>query len=144
MTRLLISLAAIVATTGAALAQGKTHHIAFQVDQNDPAVMNLALNNVENLVSYYKSQGDTAVIEVVAYGPGLTMYVKDKSPVADRISVIGMEDPDVTFSACGNTLKAMEKKLGATVPLVDEAKVVPAGVVRLTELQEQGYSYIKP
>jgi uncharacterized protein len=144
MTRLLLSLAVIAATAGAALADGKTHHIAFQVDQDDPAVMNLTLNNVENLVSYYKSQGDTAVIEVVAYGPGLMMYVKGKSPVADRISVIGLADPGVTFSACGNTLKGMEKKLGTTIPLVDEAKVVPAGVVRLVELQEQGYSYIKP
>jgi hypothetical protein len=27
----------------------KTHHIAIQVDQNDPLVMNLALNNATNI-----------------------------------------------------------------------------------------------
>ncbi len=30
----------------------KVHHVAVQVDQNDPAVMNLALNNATNVVEY--------------------------------------------------------------------------------------------
>jgi intracellular sulfur oxidation DsrE/DsrF family protein len=144
MTRLLTSLAVLAFTAGTALAQGKTHHLAFQVDTNDPGAMNLTLNNVQNVISYYKSQGDKAVVEVVAYGPGLNMYVKGKSPVAQRISVISLADPEVTFSACHNTLMKMEKKAGHKIGLLDEAHVVPAGVVRLSELQEQGYSYIKP
>lgn len=44
--------------------------------------MNLTLNIVKNIIQYYKSQGDKAVVEVVAYGPRLKMYVKAKSPVA--------------------------------------------------------------
>jgi hypothetical protein len=50
----------------------------------------------------------------------------------------------VKFSACGNTQKGMEKKEGHPVPIVAQATVVPAGVVRLTELQEQGWTYIRP
>jgi intracellular sulfur oxidation DsrE/DsrF family protein len=38
----------------------------------------------------------------------------------------------------------MEKKEGKELVLVSEAKQVPSGVVRLMELQEQGYSYIRP
>ena len=38
----------------------------------------------------------------------------------------------------------MEKKEGHPIPIVPEAKVVTAGVVRLTELQEQGWTYIRP
>jgi intracellular sulfur oxidation DsrE/DsrF family protein len=30
------------------------------------------------------------------------------------------------------------------VTLVSEAKVVPSGIIRLIELQSQGYAYIKP
>jgi intracellular sulfur oxidation DsrE/DsrF family protein len=30
------------------------------------------------------------------------------------------------------------------IKLVSEAKVVPSGVVTLSELQERGYSYIRP
>jgi intracellular sulfur oxidation DsrE/DsrF family protein len=128
----------------AALADGKTHHVAVHVDQNDPQVLNMALNNVQNLTKYYESQGDTAIVEVVAYGPGLMMYVKDKSPVAERIKAMAMESDNVSFAACGNTLKAMNAKAGQEVALLEEATVVPSGVVRLVELQEAGYTYIRP
>lgn len=134
---------ALTLATGA-WAEGKTHHIAVHVDQNDPQVMNLALNNVENVTKYFESQGDTVVIEVVAYGPGLNMYVVGKSPVAERIAAMSLEFENVSFAACGNTHAAMQKKAGTEVPLLEEARMVTSGVVRLVELQEQGYSYIRP
>ena len=135
--------ATIGAATGA-FAEGVTHYLAVHVDQNDPAVMNMALNNVQNVMSYYQSQGDTAEIEVVAYGPGLMMYVKDQSPVADRISALSLEYESIKFAACANTMAGMKKKTGHDVILISEANVVPSGVVRLIELQEQGYSYVRP
>ncbi len=127
-----------------AAAEGETHKLAIHVDQNDPAVMNMALNNAKNAADYYEQQGDEVVIEVVAYGPGLNMLVEGKSPVADRISAMALEQEDISFAACGNTLAAMEEKAGGDVPLLSEAKVVPSGVVRLMELQEEGYSYVRP
>jgi len=144
MKTLSIALAAFALSAGAACAEGQVHHLAFQVDQNDPAVMNLTLNNVENVLQAYADAGDTVQVEVVAYGPGLNMYVQDKSPVAQRLAVIALEHPEVTFSACGNTLKKMEAGAGHEIALVDEAQVVPAGVVRLATLQEEGWSYIRP
>ncbi len=36
------------------------------------------------------------------------------------------------------------KKKKKAIPLIPEAKRVTAGVVRLMELQEQGWSYVKP
>ncbi|MGO4908569.1 hypothetical protein ACEN2J_09585 [Pseudorhodobacter sp. W20_MBD10_FR17] len=128
----------------AALAEGVAHHLAIHVDENDPAVMNMALNNAQNVNSYYESIGDMVEIELVAYGPGLNMFVVGKSPVADRLSAMSLEMPKIKFSACGNTLAAMTKKAGADVPLVSEAVVVPSGVVRLIELQEQGFAYVRP
>jgi hypothetical protein len=143
MNRLTAILATVALSAGAALAQGKTHHVVVHIDAADPAVMNLALNNLQNIEAHYTAEGDTVVAEVVAIGPGLMMYVKDRSPVADRIAALASL-PDLTFSACGNTLKGMEAHEGHPIPLIDQAKVVPSGAVRLVELQEQGYSYIKP
>ncbi|SFE04925.1 hypothetical protein SAMN04488523_104317 [Sulfitobacter brevis] len=127
-----------------ALAEGKAHKVAIHVDENDPQVMNMALNNVANVISYYESVGDTVEIEVVTYGPGLNMLVAGKSPVEDRISVMSLEMDNVTFAACGNTHAAMQEKAGKDVPLMSEANVVPSGVVRLIELQEDGYAYVRP
>lgn len=145
----LLTAAAFAATmaTGmstGAWAEGVTHHVAFHVDQNDPKVMNMALNNAQNVAKFYQSQGDDVVIEMVAYGPGLTMLIPGKSPVADRISAMSLEMEGLTFAACGNTLRKMSEKAGKDIPLMSEAKVVPSGVVHLVELQEQGYAYVRP
>jgi len=136
------ALAVMMATT--AFAEGVVHRVAVHVDQNDPHVMNMALNNVANLTNYYEAQGDTVMVEVVAYGPGLNMYVPGKSPVEDRISTMSLEMENLTFAACGNTLRNMSKKAGKDITLMDEATVVPSGVVRLIELQEKDYAYIRP
>ncbi len=125
-------------------AEGVNHRIAFHVDQNDPAVMNMTLNNVKNVTAYFESQGDTVEIEVVAYGPGLHMLRADTSPVADRISVMSLEIEGLTFAACGNTARKMSNAAGHDIELLDEAEMVPSGVVQLVLLQEQGWAYIRP
>ena len=133
-------------STAAFAADAKPHRIAIQVDQNDPATMNLALNNVTNIMKHYGDKGETVEVEVVAYGPGLNMFRDDKSPVKDRLKQISeMAFPSkVKFSACNNTKHGMEKKEGHPITIVPQASLVPSGVVRLSELQEQGWTYIKP
>jgi hypothetical protein len=66
----LLSLALI---GNAAAGEGKTHRIAIQVDQNDPQVMNMALNNAGNVIDYYRARNEDVDVEIVAYGPGLNM-----------------------------------------------------------------------
>jgi len=124
----------------------KPHRLVIQVDQDDPAVMNLALNNATNVIDFYRAKGETVELDIVTYGPGLNMLRDDKSPVKDRIK--HMKDyafpSAVQFSACNNTKENMEKKEGHAISVVSEAVVVPSGVVRLMELQEKGWSYLRP
>ena len=128
-----------------ALADGaKAHRLAIHVDQNDPKVMNLALNNAQNVSKYYESKGEKVQIEIVAYGPGLHMLRSDTSPVKQRIAVLGLEMDNIQFSACGNTRDKMAEKEGMEIPLLSEAVQVTSGVVRLMELQEEGWSYVRP
>ena len=128
----------------AASPDGLPHRIAVHVNENDPQRMNMALNNVQNMKAYYDAAGQKVEIEVVAYGPGLHMLRSDTSPVKDRISTMSLEIDDLTFSACANTLRGMSNKEGREIELVSESQVVPSGVVRLVELQEDGYSYVRP
>ncbi|MFT6875022.1 MAG: intracellular sulfur oxidation DsrE/DsrF family protein [Granulosicoccus sp.] len=141
----LVSLLLIASATTAVHSADPVHHkVAIHVDENDPARMNMALNNVVNVQKYYESIGDTVEIELVAYGPGLHMFRSDTSPVKERISFMALELDNLTFSACGNTHAAMSKKSGKEIVLIDEANMVPSGVVQLIALQEQGYAYIRP
>ena len=145
--RLATAAALSIALASSALAaDGKTHRIAIQVDQNDPAVMNMVLNNATNVIEHYRGKGEDVDVEIVAYGPGMHMLRADTSPVADRIKHLKeMVFPGkIQFSACNNTKQGMEKTEGHAVSILPEATIVPSGVVRLMELQEQGWSYVRP
>lgn len=127
-------------------AEPKPHRVAIHVDQNDADVMNLALNNATNIMEQYKSKGETVEIEIVTYGPGLHMLRADTSPVKDRIKqIVDASFPSgIRVSACNNTKEGMEKREGRAVSLIPEAELVPSGAVRLIELQENGWSYLRP
>ncbi|WP_343079721.1 DsrE family protein [Ostreiculturibacter nitratireducens] len=144
MKKLAATCAALALSATAAFAEGQTHHVAIHVNQNDPAVLNMALNNAQNVSNYYTAQGDKVVIEMVAYGPGLNMLIPGQSPVEDRVKAMALELEDISFAACANTLEGMQKKAGHDIALMSEATVVPSGVVRLIELQQQGYAYVRP
>ena len=127
-------------------ADGKTHHIAIQIDQNDPQIMNMVLNNATNVIEYYRTKNEDVDLDIVAYGPGLHMLRADTSPVQDRIKRLkDMVFPGkIQFSACNNTRQGMEKAEGHAISILPDATIVPSGVVHLMELQEQGWSYVRP
>jgi hypothetical protein len=115
------------------------HRIVIQVSSSDAQTQKLALNNVVNLQKHYGI--DNVKIELVAYGPGLSILTP-KNKEKSRVESLAMQD--ITFSACANTMAAIEKKTGKKVVLDKGVGVVPGGVVRISELQEEGYSYIRP
>jgi uncharacterized protein len=127
-------------------ADAKSHRVSIQVDQNDPQVMNLALNNATNVIEYYRARNEDVEVDIVTYGPGLHMLRADTSPVQDRIKRLkDLAFPGkIQFSACNNTKQGMEKAEGHAISVLPDATIVPSGVVRLMELQEQGWSYVRP
>jgi intracellular sulfur oxidation DsrE/DsrF family protein len=125
-------------------AKGKEHRLILQVNTNDPAAMNLALNNATNVTQYYRELGEKVKIEVVAFGPGLHMLREDTSPVKARIETMALSTPEVSFKACGNTRQNMHKAEDKDIPIIQQAQLVRSGVVRVMELEEQGWTYVKP
>jgi intracellular sulfur oxidation DsrE/DsrF family protein len=118
---------------------GKAHKLVIQVSTNDAQTQKIALNNAVNA---QKDIGmDNISIEIVAYGPGLSIMTA-KSPEAKRVSSLAQQG--ITFSACNNTMKKMAKKSGKMPVLAEGVGIVPAGVIRIMELQEQGYAYVRP
>ncbi len=119
--------------------EGAAHKVVIQVSTDDPRTQTIALNNAVNL---QKALGqDNVQIEIVAYGPGLGMLTRDAKE-GKRVTSLAMQD--IQFSACGNTMKGIEKKTGKMPVLLEGVTVVEAGVLRIMELEEQGYAYIRP
>lgn len=115
------------------------HQIVLQVSVNEPTYWNLVLNNAQNLLDFFGQENVRIV--VVAFGPGLPMLLKN-SPVASRIE---SEDSEgVEFDACHNTMKAMARKIGHMPVVLPQAVVVPAGVVRIMQLEHAGFAYLRP
>ncbi|MDD3450466.1 MAG: DsrE family protein [Gammaproteobacteria bacterium] len=139
LTRLLLAALLTVALALPALADGKPHKLVIQVSTDDPQTQAIAMNNAVNL---QKDLGmDNVEIEIVAYGPGLGMLTR-QSELSGRVQSLALQD--ITFSACNNTMKGIEKRTGRMPELTEGVQVVPAGVTRIMELQEQGYAYVRP
>ena len=136
---LLIAIASLLFTIGVEAAEESHHKLVIQVSSGDQKAMAIALNNAVNVQKAYGM--DNVDIEIVAYGPGLQMLTANHK-LSKRVSSLAQQD--ITFSACNNTMKKIAKKSGKTPKLTEGVQVVSAGVTRIIELQEAGYSYIRP
>jgi len=134
----LVALAAVLAFVAPAQAQQSParSRVVMQVSDNDPAKWNLALNNAKNLQT---ALGATNVaIEIVAYGPGISM-LKSDSIVGNRIGeALGA---GVKVVACENTMG--NQKL-AKDEMLGGIGYVGAGVVEIMQRQQQGWAYLRP
>ena len=128
----------------AAMAADGPHKLVLQISDNNPQKMNTVLNVAANVARHYSGQGEEVDIKIVAFNQGLHMLRSDTSPVKDRMTSFGQSMPNVKFQACNNTRTAMQKKSGKDVPIFDFAEVVPAGVVSIMELDQSGYTVVRP
>ena len=138
--KLLAPLIMIIALVASSLANASdTKKVVIQVSTDDARTQTIALNNAVNL---QKALGmDNVTVEIVAYGPGLGLLTKNSKNAA-RVSSLAMQN--INFSACANTMAKVEKKKGKKPQLAEGVDVVQAGVLRIMELQNQGYAYIRP
>jgi intracellular sulfur oxidation DsrE/DsrF family protein len=113
-------------------------HVVLQI--SDASQQTLVLNVANNLINHYGP--DKIAVEIVAFGPGLKLLFENNEISSPRIN--GLAANGITFSACANTIAAIERKSGKKPKIHKEAGVVPAGVVRIMELIDQGYTLIKP
>jgi len=132
-----ISLAAVVPARSAEFPT--RHNLVIHVNSADPDTQQLAINNATNVLKFYGPENVT--IEIVAHGKGLSILTSQGTQ-AERIPALLKNG--VAFSACEVTMNKIKKKNGKLPVLLPGVRIVPAGVPRIMELQEQGFSYIKP
>jgi intracellular sulfur oxidation DsrE/DsrF family protein len=131
-------------STGVFAAEMKTHKLALQISDKDPEKMNAVLNVAANVSRFYSGKGEEVEIEIVAFNAGMHMLRDDTSPVKDRIANSLKSLPNISFKACKNTMDSMEKNEGKPVKLLPNIDVVEAGVTRLIELSESGWTIVRP
>ena len=143
---------AALASVGAALAFGATQAPAettASAPDKRKVVYHLAdldkvafvLGNIQN---HFDGMGgpDKVTIALVIHGPALkAFHASSANPdVIQRVAKYA--GAGVQLAACGHTMKAQEITLKDLLPGFVEAE--HGGVVRLAELQSQGYAYLRP
>lgn len=114
-------------------------HIVLQISNSDVQKQTHVLNVASNLLKHYGP--DKIDIEIVAFGPGLRLLLKDNS---NTPRIDGLATNGVRFAACNNTLTSFTRLLGEEPELNNNALHVSAGVVRIMDLVDEGYTLVKP
>ena len=120
--------------------QPKRHKIFYHLDEPGPDRARAVLVNIENHVNVVGWKNIEA-LELVVHGPALrTFLAKDIDPEV-RGKLETLLAGGLRFDACQITMMRQRIELK---DLIEGATPVPSGVVRVMELQEAGYAYIKP
>jgi intracellular sulfur oxidation DsrE/DsrF family protein len=114
--------------------------IVLQLGDGDAAIQARALNVANNLIKHYGGP-DFVDIEIVAYGPGLSLLFPGNEN-AERIASLLAND--VRFVGCLNTVASIERRTGKRPELIPATIPVQTGVARLVERAQQGFVVIRP
>lgn len=108
----------------------------FAINSADIAIQNRVISTLNNVIKFYRVENTEVV--VVAYGQGLKVLLK-KGDKEVRKRIEALMAYDVTFIACGNTMRTLkiDKK-----DLLDDIEFATAGVAEIIERKLRGFTYI--
>jgi intracellular sulfur oxidation DsrE/DsrF family protein len=114
--------------------------IVLQISDRDEAVQTRVLNVASNLLKHYGGP-DLVDLEVVAFGPGVSLLLAD-SDQRERVSSLSANG--VRFVICMNTVETIERTSGKRPELNPLAIPVQAGVAHIVSRSGQGYVVVRP
>jgi uncharacterized protein len=124
------------AFTGALATQGQYRAI-YQLDNNDPKIIEKTIRNINNALKDPRLSGKLE-IELVVFSSGTDALLKGSKYEDD---VKALVEKGVIVAQCGNTLK--ERKINRD-QLYDFIALVPSGNGELIIRQAEGWAVIKP
>ena len=138
-----IVLLAQVRVDGAHLKENpRKHRIVYHLDEAGLDKAKFVLGNIRNHVVGVGGWQHIEALELVVHGPALKLFVQSSIDPALKQTLEMLQEQGMTFGACGNTMKNFSI---TTEQLPRGSLVLPqGGVVRLMELQEHGYIYLRP
>ncbi|ACS81443.1 DsrE family protein [Maridesulfovibrio salexigens] len=111
------------------------YNVVFHFD-HDPQALEIAFSNIKNYMTFFDKNKTS--VALVVNGPGAKLMVKsgEYTEQLREISQLG-----AAIKVCNNALHHFNIDPEQLCP---ECVVVPAGIVEIVELQNKGFSYVKP
>jgi hypothetical protein len=135
----IILLSLLLALAPALALAGDKPKVVYHVADEDK--VSFALNNIRNHLAGVGG-GENIEIVLVSHGPAVKQFNDIEAVDRVRNAIAELQEQGVTFEACANTLEALGLAPDELLPGFRIAE--KGGVTRITELQGQGYSYIRP
>ena len=138
-----------------AFATDDAARVVYHADFSDPRRFSAMLTSINNMVVYYENELLDYDIRIVFVSHGIRFLTDDRlkdtpfstdaaleerrENLRGRLSTLNNVH-DVKLELCDITRSEIELSRGA---LYKGVETVPSGVVRIAELQSEGFSYIK-
>ena len=113
----------------------KDYKVVFDLTSGDT----LSQQTVVRWVNEVIKTEPTAQVEVVMFGKGLPLVVKDKSALANDVTSLAT-NKNVAFKVCAIALA--NQKIDKS-QLLTGVQIVPDGIYEIVSKQKEGWGYIK-
>jgi len=134
MRKLSLSAITLLFVSQFLLAQ-KDYKVVFDLTSGDTLSQQTAIRWVNEII---KTE-PTAQVEIVMFGKGLPLVVKDRSALADDVTSLAT-NKNVAFKVCAIALA--NQKIDKS-QLLTGVQVVPDGIYEIVSKQREGWGYIK-
>lgn len=116
-------------------AQNADYRVVFDMTSKDTVNQQAVIRQVQGI----KKANPDALLEVVVYGEGLDLVLKDKSNNSAVIRQL-IADGNANFKICSMTMKRHNIEPSQLIPGV---KMVDDGIYEIVMRQKEGWGYIK-
>lgn len=133
------TLAAVTGASAAAIAQNGENKVVYHLSELDRIAF--VLGNIQNHFAAYPEVGQV-VIALVVHGEPLVDFRRGDEFERTTLKLKGLVDKGLTPYACVHTMTWLKLTLADLAPGFQVAD--KGGVVKLAELQQRGFAYIRP
>jgi len=114
--------------------------VVLQLSESGDAQQRLVLSIANNLIKHYGGP-DFIDIEIVAFGPGISLLFADNENV-ERISSLVANG--VRFVGCMNTIETLARRDGKAPEMNPVMIPVQTGVAHIIQRANEGFTVIRP
>ena len=135
MRKIIVFVGLLTVSASVIQAQTKNYNVVFDMSSKDT----INHQTIIREITLIKKANPQAKLEVVVYGQGLDLVVKDKSTKSEEIQEL-LKNENVSFKVCAMT---MQRNKVDESQLVTGVRPVDDGIYEIISKQQEGWGYIK-
>jgi intracellular sulfur oxidation DsrE/DsrF family protein len=122
--------------------QAQGNKVLLHLVSNEPAEIDRALHQAEQLASTRDSRGRVMQVELIANGNGVRLLQASDSQLARRVETMRRHHNNLRLVACDEAMDRLRER-GVDFTLLPEVDVVPSAVDEIATRLNQGWRYLQ-